>query len=202
MSENPQRPRNTADARRSAEAEERREEQEKAVAEAKAKAEAATRDRAQAQMEDDRAEALEREKRLAAPHVLDSERRENAHVENVKAEETKQAQESARYAAERARAAQAQAEAHPQPAKLDMPAEVKMERPDRPALGAMGMSELYDHLQALERPRNTFNREALAMELQAVVEGVQAAVRSQAPDYQEMACKLLLSPHVVVTLKE
>jgi hypothetical protein len=61
---------------------------------------------------------------------------------------------------------------------------------DTPPLAAMSLSEMYDAL------------DATATDLETVVERVRAAIRSQAPDYQELACRLVMAPQVTVTLRK
>jgi hypothetical protein len=60
---------------------------------------------------------------------------------------------------------------------------------EQPALAAMTLSEMYDAL------------DTHATNLDTVVERVRAAIRSQAVDYQELACRLVMAPGLTLTLK-
>lgn len=61
------------------------------------------------------------------------------------------------------------------------------------APGAMTLSQLYGHIEALGRERTAFNKEALATELSAVIKAVQTAIRDKTTDYAEMACMLVMA---------
>jgi hypothetical protein len=61
---------------------------------------------------------------------------------------------------------------------------------EQPPLAAMTLSEMYDML------------DANATNLDTVVERVRAAIRSQAPDYQELACRLVMAPQVTFSLRK
>jgi hypothetical protein len=86
--------------------------------------------------------------------------------------------------AQREQAAAAQVPAPVQASVVDAP------HVEQPALAAMTLSEMYDAL------------DATATNLDAVVERVRAAIRSQAADYQELACRLVMAPQVTFALRK
>jgi hypothetical protein len=106
-----------------------------------------------------------------------------AHRRDVDREHDAQRAEAERRQAEALREQGMQAEQSPPQA---LPPGAPSEGPppeDIPPLAAMTLSEMYDAL------------------LDAVVERVRAAIRSQAPDYQELACRLVIAPQVTFTLR-
>jgi hypothetical protein len=67
---------------------------------------------------------------------------------------------------------------------------------EQPALAAMTLSELYDHLDAFRQGKPT------SMPMEDVVASVRAAIHAQAPDYQELACRLLMAPELRITVEK